>query len=57
MGGVATEHYTSTLDLSPLLEPLLGAVTDRDVRAALRTLNGTVDVWVGARTECFARSV
>jgi hypothetical protein len=49
VGGVATEHYTSTLDLSPLLEPLLGAVTDRDVRATLRTLHGTVDVWVGAQ--------
>jgi hypothetical protein len=48
VAGVATEHYTSTLDLSPLLEPLLPAVTDRDVRAALASLNGTVDVWVGA---------
>jgi hypothetical protein len=48
VAGVATEHYTSTLDLSPLLEPLLPSVTDRDVRAALASLNGTVDVWVGA---------
>jgi hypothetical protein len=48
VAGVATEHYTSTLDLSPLLEPLLPAVTDRDVRAALASLSGTVDVWVGA---------
>jgi hypothetical protein len=49
VAGVATEHYTSTLDLSPLLEPLLPAITDRDVRAALASLNGTVDVWVGAQ--------
>jgi hypothetical protein len=48
VGGVATQHYTSSLDLSPLIEPLLPAVNDRDVRAALASLNGTVDVWVGA---------
>jgi hypothetical protein len=49
VGGVATEHYTSTLDLSPLLEPILSTVTDRDVRAALASLKGTIDVWVGAQ--------
>jgi hypothetical protein len=49
VAGVETEHYTSTLDLAPLLEPVLPAVTDRDVRAALASLNGTVDVWVGAQ--------
>jgi hypothetical protein len=49
VAGVATEHYTSTLDLSPLLEPLLPAINDRDVRQALASLNGTVDVWVGAQ--------
>jgi hypothetical protein len=48
VGGVATRHYTSKLDLTPLLEPILPAVSDRDVRAALRSLNGTVDVWIGA---------
>lgn len=49
VGGVATEHYTSTLDLSPILEPLLPAIDDRDARAALSSLQGTVDVWVGAQ--------
>jgi hypothetical protein len=49
VSGVATEHYTSTLDLSPLIEPLLPVVSDRDVRAAIASLNGTVDVWVGAQ--------
>jgi hypothetical protein len=49
VAGVATEHYTSALDLSPLLEPLLPVVTERDVREALRSLRGTVDVWVGAQ--------
>ena len=46
--GVATQHYTSSLDLSPLIEPLLPAISDRDVRQAIASLNGTVDVWVGA---------
>jgi hypothetical protein len=46
--GVPTQHYTSSLDLSPLIEPLLPAVNDRDVRQAIASLNGTVDVWVGA---------
>jgi hypothetical protein len=55
VAGVTTEHYTSTLDLSPLLEPLLPAVTDRDVRAALASLNGTVDVWVGAEDRMVRR--
>jgi hypothetical protein len=48
VGGVATQHYTSTLDLSPLIEPLLPEISDRDARAAARSLKGTVDVWVGA---------
>lgn len=47
--GVVTEHYTSTLDLAPLLDPLLTAVDDRDAREALSSLKGTVDVWVGAQ--------
>jgi hypothetical protein len=49
--GVATRHYTSTLDLSPLLGPLVPAVPDRDVQAALRSLNGTIDVWVGGQDQ------
>ena len=49
VAGVATEHYTSTLDLSSLIEPILPVVSDRDVRNALASLNGTVDVWVGAQ--------
>ena len=49
VAGVATEHYTSTLDLSSLLEPLLPVVTEREVREALSTLRGTVDVWVGTQ--------
>src|SRR5687768_10243015 len=49
VAGVATEHYTSTLDLTPLLEPILPAVTERDVREALASLKGDVDVWVGAQ--------
>ncbi len=44
LGDVATQHYTSTLDLSPLIEPLLPEISDRDARAALATLKGTVDV-------------
>ncbi|MGE3269055.1 MAG: hypothetical protein AB7P40_09930 [Chloroflexota bacterium] len=47
VAGVATQHYTSTLDLSPLIEPLLPAIDDRDVRQAIASLNGTVDTWVG----------
>ena len=46
--GGPVQHYTSALDLSPLIEPILPAVNDRDVRQALSSLNGTVDVWVGA---------
>lgn len=49
VAGVATEHYTSTLDLSALLEPILPVVSDRDVREALASLRGTVDVWVGVQ--------
>jgi len=49
VGGVQTEHYTSPLDLSGLIEPLLPVVDDRDAREALRSLKGTVDVWVGAQ--------
>jgi hypothetical protein len=49
VGGVATEHYTSTLDLAPLLESLLPAINDRDAREALSSLRGTVDVWVGVQ--------
>jgi hypothetical protein len=49
VGGVATEHYTSMLDLGSLIDPILPVVSDRDVRAALGSLNGTVDVWVGAQ--------
>jgi hypothetical protein len=49
VGGTATEHYTSTLDLAGLLEPILPSVNDQDVREALSSLRGTVDVWVGAQ--------
>jgi hypothetical protein len=49
VNGVATEHYTSTLDLTGLIEPLLPVVNDRDAREALQSLKGTVDVWVGAQ--------
>jgi len=49
VAGVATEHHSSTLDLSPLLEPILPAVSDRDIRDALASLKGTVDVWVGVQ--------
>lgn len=46
--GGPTQHYTSSLDLSPLIEPILPAISDRDARQALASLNGTTDVWVGA---------
>lgn len=49
VGGVATEHYTSTLDLRALIEPILPVVTEREVREALSSLSGTVDVWVGVQ--------
>ena len=49
VAGVATEHYTSTLDLSSLIEPILPAVSDREAREALSSLRGTVDVWVGTQ--------
>jgi hypothetical protein len=49
IAGVATEHYTSTLDLRELLEPLTPEIPDREIRDALASLNGTVDVWVGAQ--------
>jgi len=49
VGGVAVEHYTSPLDLSGLIEPILPFVNDRDVRDALTSLKGTVDVWIGAQ--------
>jgi hypothetical protein len=48
VGDVATQHYTSSLDLQPLIGPLLPEISDRDARAALATLKGTVDVWVGS---------
>src|SRR5439155_22156324 len=37
VAGVATQHYSSTLDLSPLIEPLLPEISDRDARAAARS--------------------
>ena len=46
--GVATQHYTSVIDLAPVIEPLLPQISDRDARAAFASLKGTVDVWVGA---------
>lgn len=49
VNGVATEHYTSTLDLAGLIEPLLPVVNDREAREALQSLSGTVDVWVGTQ--------
>ncbi|MFN8632775.1 MAG: hypothetical protein U0893_02895 [Chloroflexota bacterium] len=48
IGGVPTQHYTSNLDLSGLVDPLLPVVQDRDVRTALTSLKGSVDVWIGA---------
>ena len=49
VGGVATEHYSTTIDFQSVLGPLLPLVDDRDAREALRSLTGTVDVWVGAQ--------
>ena len=49
VGGVATEHFSTTIDFQSVLGPLLPVVDDREVREALRTLTGTVDVWVGAQ--------
>ena len=49
VGGVATEHYSTTIDFQSVLGPLLPAVAEPEVRDALRTLTGTVDVWVGAQ--------
>jgi hypothetical protein len=49
VGGVATEHYSTTIDFQSVLGPLLPVVDEREVREALRTLTGTVDVWVGAQ--------
>ena len=48
VGDTAVQHYTSTLDLQPLIGPLLPEISDRDARAALATVKGTVDVWVGS---------
>lgn len=48
VAGVVTEHFSSTLDFAPFLELILPAIDDRDVRQALSSLKGTVDVWVGA---------
>src|SRR3954462_8004471 len=33
VNGETTQHYTSTLDLAPLIEPLLPEIPDRDVRS------------------------
>ena len=49
VGGVAAEHYSTTIDFQSVVEPLLPAVEDRAARETLRTLTGTVDVWVGAQ--------
>ena len=48
MDGVRTEHYTATIDFRDALGPLIGAVPDPEARAALETLTGSIDVWVGA---------
>ena len=48
VGGVASEHYTATIDFRDLIGPLVGSVPDREARAALESLTGTIDVWVGA---------
>jgi len=48
VGGVTTQHYTSKLDLSDVVDPLLPAVRSPQVRDTLQSINGTVDVWVGA---------
>jgi hypothetical protein len=49
VAGVATEHYASTLDLRELIDPIVPEIPDRDIRDALSSLNGTVDIWVGAQ--------
>jgi len=55
VNGVATQHYTSTLDLASIIEPLLPEIPDRDARAALASLNGTVDAWVGVEDRMLRR--
>jgi hypothetical protein len=49
VNGVATEHYTTTIDFSSVIEPLLPSIPEREAREALRSLTGTVDVWVGVQ--------
>jgi hypothetical protein len=46
VGDVMTEHYTSSLDFQAVAGPLAEVVPDPDVRRALETLEGSVDVWV-----------
>lgn len=49
VGGVTTEHYTTAIDFQSLLGPLVPPDADPEAREALRSLTGTVDVWVGAQ--------
>ena len=48
MDGVRAEHYTATIDFRGALSELAGLAPDRETRAALETLTGSIDVWVGA---------
>ncbi|MDP8921657.1 MAG: hypothetical protein M3O34_02130, partial [Chloroflexota bacterium] len=48
VGGVETVHYSTAIDFQSVLGPLLPVIDDPEVSEALRSLTGTVDVWVGA---------
>jgi len=47
VGDVATDHYTSALDLRSTPEARLAAA-DPTVRRALESLQASIDVWIGA---------
>ena len=49
VSGVLTEHYAVSLDFQAVVERLLPLATDADTRRALQTLEGSVDVWIGAQ--------
>lgn len=46
---VVAEHYTANLNVQPLVEPLLPPSSDPELRRALESLRGSIDVWVGAQ--------
>jgi hypothetical protein len=48
VGDVAAEHYTAAVDLSAAVQEL-AELGDARTRRALETLQGSVDVWVGAQ--------